>query len=338
MIEAWALLKQDNPRLAEAELFGAALALGGGRAENEGSVAPRTIAVRLPDRAAAVRLLGRVSSVRRLALPWGKVSEGTVEARFRAEAVVWGRAAFRPWPGSGHERSRALERAARAFVHGGGTVDLDHPTVRWLFWDDGSNLGRVLQEVRPTPGVPERARRMPNLPFQRPVSLPVRRARAAVNLGAVRPGDAVVDPFAGTGALLLEAGLVGATVSGVDRDAEMIRGAARNLARFPVAVGRLVAADAERAFRPSDRDSWDAIVTDPPYGRSSGTGGEATPALLARCLPAWVPLVRPGGRLVVVAPQEVPLDLPGTSPIDRIPDRVHGSLTREFRVFERTVS
>ncbi|HUI38863.1 MAG TPA: DNA modification methylase, partial [Thermoplasmata archaeon] len=79
----------------------------------------------------------------------------------------------------------------------------------------------------------------------------------------------------------------------------------------------------------------DAVVTDPPYGRASGTHGERPELLVSRVLPRWAEKVRAGGRVVVVLPGGPDPLGPPWRRVYSIPDRVHRSLTREFRVFER---
>jgi len=116
----------------------------------------------------------------------------------------------------------------------------------------------------------------------------------------------------------------------------MVRGAHRNLLHLGVTPDRLKVADAGDPFPPEGGGAWDAVLTDPPYGRSSGTHGEAPAALLVRALRAWGDLVRPGGRLALVAPAEAPRELgPAWALEVAVPDRVHRSLTREFRAYRR---
>ncbi|MCI4361426.1 MAG: hypothetical protein L3J91_06940, partial [Thermoplasmata archaeon] len=232
-------------------------------------------------------------------------------------------AAFRPLGGTrgdlGTSRAHFIAAAYRA---GGGTIDLERPDRRFWIEEAVGRPLRVFEEI----GVVDRRsfdrRRMPKLPYQRPVSLPPRLGRAAANLAELRPGDPVVDPFVGTGALLLEAGLLGAR-------------AVRNLARFGVEAERLVVADAAETFSPASGEGWAAVLTDPPYGRASGTDGEPPEELVARVLPRWAKLVRPGGCVTMVCPGGPdPLPEPWVRVLS-VPDRVHRSLTRDFRVYRR---
>jgi len=224
----------------------------------------------------------------------------------------------------------------RAYKDGGGTIDLGSPERRfWLV--AGSDGGdQAFEEVGSVDRSTAGARRMPNLPFQRPVSLPPTLARAATNLARVRPGDSVVDPFLGTGALLAEAGLLGAKLYGIDRDPAMVRGALRNFAHFGLHAEELIEGDGGSAEFSDSGLRFDALVADPPYGRSSGTGGEAARSVVERIVPRWAERVRPGGRVVLVLPGGFdPLGPPWVRTL-RIPVRVHRSLTREFCAYDRT--
>ncbi len=280
----------------------------------------------------------RAALVRRVAQPFEETGGPQVE--FRAAAL--GReeratARFDALGGGPSERRDAVHGAAQAYLASGGRLDLDAPSHRYLLFLGPSERPRIALEGPGPPRAEFDRRRMPSLPFQRPVSLAPRLARAAVNLAGIGPGSRVADPFVGTGALLLEAGLVGARLFGADRDATMVRGAVRNLAAFGLSAESLSVADAADAVRELPWDGLEAVVTDPPYGRASSTGGETTEGLLARVLPAWGRRVVPDGRIVVIGPAGPdPLPAPWQRVVS-VADRVHRSLTREFRVYRRPV-
>lgn len=337
MIRVEVELSAESMPLAWAEVEGAAAAVGG-RVLTPCDPPPtdRLVEVELRDRASARELAQRLAFARRLiefrgpALP-PATAGWTEQARSGASASV-------RW--IGHARrggtDPAIDAVARAWSGSGGRIDLDHPDRR--FW------------LRPRPGSPPElgeeigavdrsllfARRMSRLPFRRPVSLDPRLARAAVNLARVRPRDRVIDPFAGTGALLAEAALLGARVVGVDMDVTMVRGAARNFQHVGVAAEAWIVGDAEEAVtNPLAQGSFDALVTDVPYGRSSGTQGEAVDRLLHRVLPVWADRIRPEGFAVVVSagPTE-PLGRPWVQR-RAVAVRQHRSLTRTFSVYQR---
>lgn len=324
-------LAGEAPDLARAEAVGAAEALGGRPVPS--GLEP-LLALELPDEAAVGRLGARVALARRCLI--AVRPDEPLSAALAAEGAGGSSAAFRRLGRSPGGADESVVAAGRMYRSGGGTIDLERPERRyWLFGRPG--LGdALLLEVAAVDRAQSALRRMPLLPFQRPVSLPPRLARAAANLARVRPGDRVLDPFLGTGALLAEAALLGARVYGIDRDPEMVRGALRNFAHLGVEATGLVEGDAGSVDFSSDVP-FDALLTDPPYGRASSTGGEGPSEVVGRVLPRWAERVRPGGRLVVVAPAGAPALPPPWTARVRVPVRVHRSLTREFRAYERAV-
>ena len=330
-------LSGENRALAVAELDSVLEAMAGRRAKEDpaGPSGPVT-EVELPGPTEARDLVRRMALLRRGSLLWEPIGLEALVPALEASARSTAGSFSLTWSGEeppGPESVRAA--LVEALRRGGGELDLRRPRRRLEL------IGRTRESLRLAEALPREdaagfeRRRMPRLPFQRPVSLPPKLARAAVNLAGIGPGSRVADPFLGTGALLLEAGLLGARLFGADRDATMVRGAIRNLAAFGLHAERLVVADAEAAPAARPWPEVDAIVTDPPYGRASSSGGESPEALLHRTLPAWAEGVRPGGRIVLVVPGgEDPLPPPWQRRVC-VPHRVHRSLTREFRVYRR---
>lgn len=236
---------------------------------------------------------------------------------------------------SGGREDRGIDLAARAWKAAGGRVDLERPQRRFWWYADVTGTDRLLEEVGTVDRPATSARRISALPFQRPIGLAPRLARAAANLARIRPGDRVVDPFLGTGALLAEAALFGARVTGIDLEAEMVRGANRNFSHLGVSAERLIVGDSSTVEFPGSDGPFDALLTDPPYGRASSTRGEAAAALLDRVLPAWAGRLSPTAYAVVILPGGPdPLVDPWRRRL-AVPVRVHRSLTREFRVYRR---
>jgi tRNA (guanine10-N2)-dimethyltransferase len=333
MIVGWVETSGESPELARAEVAGAAEALGGrllpGAAPAEGVL----IAVELPDAAALPPLAGRLALARRCLLRVGE-GESLAEA-IASEARSGEPAAFRRIGGSAGGIDDGIRSAGRAYVRAGGRIDLGRPARRYLLGPEGPGPTALYREAAEVDRPANAARRLPLLPFQRPIGLPPRFARAVVNLARVRAGDRVLDPFLGTGALLAEAGLLGARLYGIDRDRAMVRGALRNFAHLGLEAAELLEGDAAEVDFSDPAMRFSALLTDPPYGRSSGTGGIAVDELLRRVLPRWAGTVAPGGRVVVVVPSGA-ADLPAPwTPRVRVAVRVHRSLTREFRAYER---
>jgi SAM-dependent methyltransferase len=332
MIRTYVEPSGESPPLARAEAAAAAEALDGFE-EPAGSDFEDLLALQLPDEGAASRLASRLALAHRCLRarePLGDPESAAAGAGRSGES-----AAFRRIGRPSAEADPPIHAAARRYVSAGGSIDLEIPSRRFWLATDRTGRDHLLEEVGGTDRASVGRRRMPLLPFQRPVSLPPRLARAAANLGRVRPQDRVLDPFVGTGALLAEAGLLGGRLFGIDRDAAMVRGAIRNLEFLGVPAEQLLVGDAGGVEFPGAEIRFDAIVTDPPYGRSSSTGGEMADDLVRRVVPRWASRLRPGGRVVLVVPAgAADLGAPWQRRLS-VPVRVHRSLTREFRVYER---
>jgi putative methyltransferase (TIGR01177 family) len=326
-------LSGENVPLAEAE-FEALLASRGTRVPQEdGTPLPLVRAAVVLDDVAARELGHRMALLRQLLVripPTSRTLEaGDFDPQRNASLTFrWLRA---PSP----EEASLLPRLVNEFRAAGGRVQLSGADREIRLWVEAGSLAAA-ERVAVADRAGFAARRMPRLPFQKPVSLPPKRARALVNLGRAQPGAHVVDPFVGTGALLLEAALLGARVVGVDRSPEMVRGAARNFAHLGQAAEELLAEDAASAAERYAPESFDALVTDPPYGRASGTGGEPADSLLVRALAAWSPRLAPNARIALALPSDRPDPLaPPWERRSSVPDYVHRSLVREFRVYAR---
>lgn len=214
-----------------------------------------------------------------------------------------------------------------------GKVDLRAPEVdvRVLLAGE-AHAGRLVAEV-------DRkafdARHVKHRAHFAPVSLHPRYARTLVNLARVKTGDLVVDPFCGTGGLVVEAGLVGARVLASDLDPRMVAGTRAELARVGVAGARVETRDVGEL--PQLAPGADAVVSDPPYGRSSTTNREPMDDLYARFVAAAHEALRPGGRLAVIFPtaERRALAAERFRLVEAHDQRVHRSMTRHWGVFER---
>ena len=336
MIPGFVELSRESLVLAEAEAVSAAEALGGG-AGTQAEVIAGLVPVELPDLSAFRALAERLALARRCLVPL-PTPDGLASAA-RREGERGGTAAFRRvGQPSGGGVDEGVLACGRAFKSGGGSIDLGRPSRKFWLAEGPERLDRLLEEVAAVDRVAPTRRRMPLLPFRRPVSMPPKLARAAVNLARVVPGETVLDPFLGTGALLAEAGLLGGRLYGIDRDPSMVRGSLQNLAYLGVGAEELLVGDAREVDFSNATIRFTSVVTDAPYGRSSSTGGEVLADLIEHVIRRWSERLAPGGRLLLIAPAGLATPgVPGTLRF-RIPVRVHRSLTREFRLYERAGS
>lgn len=165
--------------------------------------------------------------------------------------------------------------------------------------------------------------------FFYPGVLMPRMARALVNISQAREGDMLLDPFSGTGGILVEACLVGIRCIGVDVQKKLVRGAKVNVEELDCT---LIVGDARRL--PFRDCSLDNAVLDTPYGRSALIRAESKDELLDNSLAELHRVLKPGRRIVVVAERQIDDHIIGANFMVREihTDRVHRSLTRHIFV------
>lgn len=327
----WAELSGDNVELARRELAASLrVVYPAGTPPREVPWGLRMVAFESPQ---VTDLAPRLALTHRLLRP---LSEGPVEVLRRAmkEEGGSGRSiALRTSSGSGRVAG-LVPTLGRAYVEGGGRVDLTSPERTLVLLPSRENPMEfaVAEEV----GVTERlrlARRPPKtLAFRKPVTLSPLLARALVNLSEVPPGGTLIDPFCGTGAILIEGAAVGCRIVGADVDSRMVRGALANLASFGVVPERMVQCDVGDLPRSlDDLPRINGGATDPPYGRASTTKGEEAGRLLLRALESLGEIVERGSRVAIMVPSpQMMARLPSGWGVvgEPIPLPVHRSLTR----------
>jgi tRNA (guanine10-N2)-dimethyltransferase len=143
----------------------------------------------------------------------------------------------------------------------------------------------------------------------------------------------VLDPFCGTGGVLLEAAAIGLRPIGSDRDRRMVVGTRATL-RHDEANRGFVVADA--GHLPLRRGTVHGIATDPPYGRAASTAGESIRDLYDRAARAFADLLPSGAYAAIVLPDGQMTDLlSGFELVESHALRVHRSLVRHFCAFIR---
>jgi len=214
-------------------------------------------------------------------------------------------------------------------------VNLSNPqkTFFGVLTDKRFIFGLKTAEIVPKPFSERRPRRRP---FFHPTAMPAKLARVMVNLAQPRMGDLVLDPFCGTGGMLVEAGLIGCRVLGFDAKPHMLRGGLKNLLHYGINLEGVAIADAR--YPPVAK--VDCIVTDPPYGRSASTLGASTIRIVEDFLSAVGDKIPRGRRICMASPKTIRIadagEKTGFKHLESHFVYVHRSLTREIVVFERT--
>jgi tRNA (guanine10-N2)-dimethyltransferase len=193
-------------------------------------------------------------------------------------------------------------------------------------------FGIKLAEITPKTYSERRPRKKP---FFHPSAMPSKLARCMVNLARAKSGALVLDPFCGTGSVMIEAALVGCRILGFDVQRRMAEGTKRNLKHFGVEAEGLVIADSRKL--PLTR--IDHVVTDPPYGRSATTMKSTTKQIVEGVLSSALRLLSAGQLICIASPKTLNIarigETLGYKHLESHFAYVHRTLTREIAVFEK---
>ena len=156
-----------------------------------------------------------------------------------------------------------------------------------------------------------------------------------VNLSSIKKNDVLLDPFCGTGGILIEAGLIGIKVVGSDIEDKMVKGCRENLDFYNIKNCELFSSDIGNIS--SHISKVDAVVTDLPYGKSTTTKGEDICKLYERSFKSISHVLRKGSRAVIGLSNKDMLSLGDQylSLIEKHDFRAHSSLTRFFAVYQK---
>jgi tRNA (guanine10-N2)-dimethyltransferase len=219
----------------------------------------------------------------------------------------------------------------------GTKVSLKNPdkTFIGIITNDKLVLGIKLTEITTKTFSERRPRKKP---FFHPSAMPSKMARCMVNLAHAKAESVLLDPFCGTGTSLIEATFIGCRSVGVDAQRRMILGTKKNLQFYNISPEGLILADSGRIpfFK------VDAIVTDPPYGRSSSTLKSTTKKLVEEVLISSYMLLGAGQRICIASPKTLNVaqigQALGFQHIESHYAYVHQTLTREIAVFEKVTT
>ncbi len=223
--------------------------------------------------------------------------------------------------------SQKLIRSAGALLSKHNDVNLKDPDV--IVRMQMCDKVHLYVEQRVTEADLLEKRKVGERPFFSPISLHPKYARALINMTGVKKGGTVLDPFCGTGGIVIEAAEMGMKAIASDFDEDMIIGCQENLDFYGLKMHDFDVLDiGDIAERFPDMD---AICTDPPYGRSTKTGGEHIDKIYKRAGEVIPKALKHDRRAGVVLPHPVQFDemvLEGM-----FLQRVHGSLTRHYHIF-----
>jgi len=209
-------------------------------------------------------------------------------------------------------------------------IDLENPDINLrIYIGESAHIGREIVSIDRSQ-YEKRKNRF--LPFTSPISIHPRLARALINLTAKSPSSRLLDPFCGTGAILIEAAMMGMKTHGSDISKKMIDGSDSNLRHLNLnaELKRLDVGDIGEFS-----GKFDCVVTDPPYGRAATTKREPIERLYSRAMDAFAEILVPKGRVGIIVPDENILKYESQFELlKKASIRVHRSLVRNFAVLE----
>ena len=173
-------------------------------------------------------------------------------------------------------------------------------------------------------------------PFFYPGSMNPKLARCMVNLSRVKEGQLLLDPFCGTGGILIEAGLIGCKVVGSDIYWKMKNGTDVNLDYYGITDYRTFNLDV-RELKMYEKVA--SVVTDPPYGISTSTGDIDGEDIFREFFKAIYDNMRDDAYLCMASPHYVDLkpmvDEVGFEIVEQYRIKMHRSLTRIITVIRK---
>ena len=182
------------------------------------------------------------------------------------------------------------------------SVDLSNPDIVVLFASRGGRFYAGLSYLkRSYTNTLER-------PHIHPITMKPKLCRALVNLACLKSGDCVLDMFCGTGGILIEAGLMGMNALGFDIDKKRVYECRHNLEYFGIDNSKIYEMDSLSENLPGfirdENLKVDAIVTDPPYGRSSYTSERDIIKFYEKFIESSAMILYPGKYLIFSFPKD----------------------------------
>jgi|APHM01.1.fsa_nt_gi Predicted DNA modification methylase len=172
----------------------------------------------------------------------------------------------------GEEKAPKIEeKLGKKYSTKENTVDLEQPVTKIYAYIQNEKIiiGKLVQDINR--GLFDQ-RSNEKRPFSSPVSMDPVTARVLINLSETPAGKTILDPFCGTGGILIEAGLCGILPLGTDTKKEMVNGTQKNLEEYGIISHKIERIDSEKSLEKFNNIR--AIVTDLPYGKSSKIEGK----------------------------------------------------------------
>ena len=209
-------------------------------------------------------------------------------------------------------------------------TNLAHPDVKILYYAGTETIISIWDKTLETYYKGCLKHHIKNRPFFSPISIHPRIARSMVNLSNCSEGETMIDPFCGTGGMLIEARDMEINAIGIDIIEKMVDYSIGNLDHYGLKA-EVIEDDVEA----SSNYQFKAIVTDPPYGLSTTTRGEGVSELMIRSMNIFGKIMKKGERIVMALSNPELVKDSNYDEIYRFQWYIHKSLTRNILVLEK---
>lgn len=209
-------------------------------------------------------------------------------------------------------------------------TNLDGPQVTVLFYKNENFFISLKYSGKNTGYKKCLKHHISNRPYFSPIGIHPRVARAMINLSNCADDRTLIDPFCGTGGVLIEGADMGLEVIGIDLKDRMIEFSKGNLRHYGF-KGKLINSD----FKEVADLNFGSIVCDPPYGIASTSGGENIRELMERSLDTFQKCMTKSQRLVIAVSDTRMIRHKNLTQIYKFEWYIHKSLTRNIIVLEK---
>jgi len=209
-------------------------------------------------------------------------------------------------------------------------INLTNPDLKILYYSNEKSIISIWNKKNETYYTKCLEHHVRYRPYFSPISIHPRIARSMVNLSNCSIGNTIIDPFCGTGGILIEIANMKIKAIGIDILNKMAEYSKGNLKHYNLKA-KIIKGDIENL----ENYNFDAIVTDPPYGISTTTKGEGVEKLMKRSLALFANKMTSKQRLVMAVSNPELGQNKNYTTIHQFEWYIHKSLTRYILVMEK---
>ena len=209
-------------------------------------------------------------------------------------------------------------------------IDLTNPDIKILYYENGKSIISIYEKENYTYYNKCLEHHIRYRPYFSPISIHPRIARSMVNLSSCPLSGTIIDPFCGTGGVLIEIANMKIEAIGIDILKKMTEYSKGNLKHYNLEA-KIINGDIKKL----ENCNFEAIVTDPPYGISTTTKGEGVEKLMERSLDLFAKKMKTKQRLVMAVSNPELVQNKNYTTIHKFEWYIHKSLTRYILVMEK---